>query len=109
MIAHGRIYPRVEKRKQASGIGRGDYDWVLEIYDWPGKTLLHSHTVQTRKVIEWFWPDGLQVLKTGDGRIVVFKVRFEDGASKLYVVHKHDGTFAETRDGKEAAALLKAR
>ena len=98
---------RMIKRAGASGIGRGDYDWILEIFTWPESSFLACYTVRSRKVIEWCWPLRLRCPKRHRHRIVTFHARSEDYKADVHVVVHPDGTFSETTELATAIALAK--
>lgn len=97
---------RVEKRAGCSGIARGDYDWILERYRWPEASFSSSHTITSRKVIEWHWTGALDVPLEGDGRHVVLRTHSEDDFLRLHVVTMRDGSVRETQSHEEALRWL---
>ena len=97
---------RVERRPDASGVGRGDYDWIVERYRWPERALASRHVVAARTLIEWHTPGHLVVPADGGDRLVVLTAHSEDATAKLYVVSRRDGTVGETEDRDEALRWL---
>lgn len=98
---------RMTKRSGVSGIGRGDYDWTLDKFEWPEKKLVASYTLTSRKVIEWCWPLGLRCPKSHRYRIAAFDCRSEDWKDCVYVVMHDDGRFTETNDLASAVSASK--
>lgn len=96
---------RVEKRAGASGIARGDYDWILDRYRWPGGERYASHVLTLRKTIEWCWPTRLDAPLEGDGRMVCLRGRSEDFVRCVWVVDV-GGEIRETNALDEARAWL---
>jgi hypothetical protein len=98
---------RVERREDASGVGRGDYDWIVELYSFPAEPrFLRGYAIRSRDTIAWCWPVSISVPKTQDGRLVVMKARSEDFSTSVFIVLHDDGTFSETLDRPAALALL---
>lgn len=77
---------RVEKRAGQSGVGRDDYDWILDQYDWPSAALRTSHVLTSRKTIAWCWPIRLDVPVTEARALVIFRARSEDFTASVHVV-----------------------
>jgi hypothetical protein len=97
---------RVERRAGASGVGRADYDWILERYAWPERTLASAHVVADRTLIAWHWPGELAVPLAGGGRLLVLGARSEDDFVRLYLVTGVDGAVRETTRRHEAEEWL---
>ncbi len=99
-----RLYSwRVTKQEGRSGIARGHYDWILEVYAWPAKTLEASHTVQERKTIEWYVADHIVVRPAAQGEIVELRGNSEDDVSKTFLLVEADGGIRETSDVNEVS------
>ena len=108
VLAPERLFSwRVVKRAGQSGIGRADYDWVLEIFTWPDPSFVACHVVQSRDVIAWCWPVRLRCPKRHQYRVATFAARSEDYKAEVHVVVHPDGTFSETLDHAVALALAK--
>ncbi|MFZ5893588.1 MAG: SMI1/KNR4 family protein [Myxococcota bacterium] len=91
-------------------MGRGDYDWILEVYSWPEQPeFLRGYVVRSRKTIEWCWPIEITCPKSHAHRVCIFKSRSEDFKDDVFVVLHDDGTFSETRNRDAALALAKGK
>lgn len=98
---------RIERRDGASGVGRGDYDWIIEVYSFPTEPrFLRGYTIRARDTVAWCWPDSISLPKAQRGRLVAMKARSEDFSATVFVVLHDDGTFSETLDRQVALAVL---
>jgi len=100
------VYSWRVEHASGSGIGRGDYDWILERYRWPERTLIDSYSIMSRDVIAWCSPVKLHVPGAHGGRVVVLKACSEDYERKVYVAYGARGPIGETLDADAVDALL---